>query len=668
MYNNQYPPAGGQQPPQPVPSQYFLQGAPHRPPFVPNVPARPHVQPHLPLITGTLILSIIQPMSSTDPMWQALFWRANQNQYQNPVFIEMVATVCDLLDYKMGTQGHMNIQQTIMDCCQHIGFVFAAKELQMNPGLQQWLPPETIQNANSILQWYLATGVQINQYMMATPQLTNPQTQMAMAPANYGGRGPANNIYNPVQTPTYGQQMNPMYQQPAQPPQQVYNQQPAPRPQAPMRSVENDPVMRRYAQNDQPVIKEQVEPAPQPKAKILTEFHMEGDNSTSPVTQRVPTQGSGIKLTPSSRGNYHTLYDPQTEESFIDVVDKMAVEVILPRTEELTVDYKRHETIHFFRVPSREEFNSADKEEARKAFQAIVSQQNIEVRLKEHDKDTAELTGEDENPITIDKPFFIESELYSVGDYDPFLALTRWLNENNIASTTYEDVPVTFTLVTISPFSFADEDAIRVAELMTSRTWEVLRDRLIVAAEHMSPRLYTKLNEDLTEAVNTCLRVRLGIRISIDSFIEDVLTVTPYLTAKFSEVFVDKWEQMAYEVAKSVCMVVNNKADIFVQQFGETKPNEDGSIPLRCAFARAQVFTMLPIMSNNLIAKYEGDAGRVRATGPYADLHNAIENIFDTTVSELPIYRRKLVTLDGKVIELFRGAFGGSYLVRKGKE
>lgn len=649
--------------PNDVPTQYFVQGVPHRPPFVPQIPVRPQVHEFLPAVTGHVIYEI-QRFANTDLAWKSLFWKAAQNTFQNPFFCDIISFAMEYLEFILFVQ-RAHPQQAIPGISIEMASIFAGMEAASNPGIRHNLTPEQNSTHDSWLRAFNEKKPHIAAYINANPVQQNGYgyNQQQQGYGGYGngggggGRG-AGSVHHAVGANGYsgpGPAYTPGYGPQGGYPGGHQQQQQRPNNVAPTRSSLN---------NDNPLFRQFERPPPQEgadnkqrsetanrKEHVIEEFHM--DNTVQlPSAVKELSYNSKKNLTPSSRGSYFTLYNPLYEVSYIEVNDKAIIETVEKR--EPNVEYKDHETEHFFRVRAQAEKNDErDFRTAQAAFKGVLATKNVEARLAEHEKYLASIETTSDEMIYFTEPVIVDDVINLHANHDPFEELKSLLIKTPID---VEESIINFTVQRIKFGLLEGQDAVLAASLSQSRDFKVLHQRVMELCGNIHPQIKNELLDTLTTAVNELLQITLNLPIKIGTFADDVPELQEYIATEFGSLFAEKFNENCFWLAQTYCSVVDNATEAYKTVYSD--PDDT----YRCAFGWLENYVRLPIHSRDLIIQHSGKAGLVPKSGRYEDFYKAVDAIFGR--QSKPVRHTKLVFNDGEMVDLYRAGIGAGFLVR----
>jgi hypothetical protein len=697
--------------PQDINPALFIQGVPQRPPYIPQIAG---VRPTVAQATGDMfahLIYFIQLYSNNDSAWKALFWTASPNTFNNPFFMEWLGRAMEIFEYKMAVKG-VPPMNALPQTASETASMMAASMVATNPGLRQLLTPEQQVTHDGWAGFFgqLAGEVMtfINQISMQQQMQRgyggNPAYATPGYPAGgYGlpnsgmgarGAGGAGQMYNQVSPNGYSQGgYQPPQQQPFMvPPMNQYNGGGGGYPPSNAPVSYGSPGMTAGNRNasgggtwgsgggrrDESVPREAAPPVQttglpvqfvqtpvqQKENPIIEEIIMDGrtievvDNK-----KREFARASELKLTPSTRGNYPVLFNPETQVCYVEQGASRVWQVV--ENKEPGVDYAEHETVGFFKPRSKLTLDyKHEYASGQEAFKNILLQKNIDARLEDFCARTnGVLEDANGNPITMDDPFFVEGSILAFGPLDTNRAFQRFLNQHDVPMD-LASITATATMYYIDHEAFAGDVALKCAALMNTNRWSVLHERMRELFSMILEIDWNRLHDDITKGVNEYLRYQLGVSTKIDSFMDDILDLPAHLEKKFGAVFMDKFEAACGSVAKRYLTTVNGDTEEYLEHFGQ---DGDDTV-FHCVKAIVECVTFIPVHSSSLKMDYVGDMGRIDREGEYADFYKAVEKIFDYMADQAAPYRNvKMITVDGEEILITKAEFGDSYLIRKGR-
>ena len=676
-----------------VPSNLFVVGVPHRPPFVPQIPVRPAVQEFVAPMVGQLIYDL-QRFANSSLAWKALFWRSSPNQYQNPFFIELLVSALEYLEYLMYVD-RVHPNEALPRASIELTSMSAAAEATVNPGIMQHMDQEARNVSTNWIMHQQAMAGRIRGFLQQTAQVSSygqppqyggggygpvnahyargagamqhPVASYGTPPANYGGYPPQQQQQYPqagYATPAYnGQGASGA----------AYRANPTPGSGAwgSGGGVSDDPKLRSVSQfkvpqafdDNEPVIPIRNTPeTDKPKNKVVEEFFMDNNIPVEIDGDDAATYVLGCKstepLTPSTRGNYYTLYNPRKKVSYVRLGPDRINEVHEDRNPD--VKYEDHETIHFFKPKSSLDVNrERDYKAAQKAFEDVLLKENISARLEAHKKFEASVTNGDGSPLLIDEPVELDDAIIGLIGGDVLIDLRAEVEQKELPID-LETTTVTFTHVGVDRIYLTGELATKVMELSNSRSHPVLRSRLIALHEHLPTRTWNQIHDRVTEHVNEYLKINMGMRISIASYIDDIEELISHMENKYGDLFGAKVIACAPIIASTSTAVVNQDSSIFKASFGV----EDDQC--HAAFVVMTDATYLPIFGADLVMNYSGEAGLLPQVGEFAHIHEAVKALFDQQ-GAAPCRYTKFILMDGNEVYAYKAAFGDGYLIRRGE-
>jgi hypothetical protein len=607
----------------------------NRPPVAFDIRCAPWIHQYLPWLTGIMIDIITR--NAQGPVSMHFYNNMSKNSWANNEFGQEVANCADFVFLKAQGQQNPDLIARLAPTYVKLRTDF---EVALFPALRSYIAPQDIYTFDQAAQMF-------DGEIKAIVNLRNGVSQnMAPAPAPMAGGYPPPVQYAPPGAPMPAQQG---YQTPG------YG--------APVGQPRNSGTGRDYGTGGQP-------PAPiQPPAPVAPPQQMRPMPPSAPVPPAAPQaaqqpQGSvslvdpeDTKWNPDSGTPHPMLYNPVRVKMMYAIVDGKT-KPQPAKTNMDPINYDRHNIATLFNKPLEGQKVVTDNAE-------IIHQ------IKDGARDAAEeARNVDEEGQRQEEAMGLRNVLSA---YNLDSAITD-LRTEMLAKIDRKNPPMVFQTYAqiFTPIIGEKSEYDLIHKLGDSSSYIELREKIRAAAATASPALLTDITLKLTKLMNDILTDRLSILpvsqdpvngIEVDDFVADLDALLDVLKKRGADdrlyrAFING--QGARIKAMFSAPVITDEAGRELHDSltsGMLTESWEGreDLPQFTFYGPTVGITFLNVVSHDLLIDGMLGVSNVVTKQHSAVLYDLVASLFDPDINDQGADRKLIVTVDGRILEVFEG-------------
>lgn len=620
----------------------------NNPPYMPQIQnLDPQLGQYLGFITGCLALEITNN-ANTNSLRRFMFNQCAVNQFQNSDFDQLVRATMDYISLLFYQQRVPSIDQAVAMAVPEMASLMCAVNTRMFPALGSVVPPNIVNEIHNDIHKFDSILNQIQNPNQIQPQM---QQQQFMQPRS-GFQGGFQQQAIPQGA------VDPRFNRPVA-------QQQAPMPgRAPTSSVFSSGGGKsaftqgagnagsKFSKNgfvpnglnprqETPAMNT---PQPQQAEQAPPQF-------AQPAEKVMTTYENGM-WTPTAKFPYYPVHNPTIMElMLVTDVDGTTEPTIRKRNTDM-MNYDRHAIPTAFGKPPA----AIDLSQTARTLSRI--QYGVDEINKASEGPLPAEEGEEVKPV---KPFINNDRIVDTSLH------AAWLSSGLLRLQLIDRPDVYRSYATIlEPIITESDETEAVRALSACATYIMAREYIESSHEVLSPELATTMDLRMTMEVNRCIKQELGLpKLRIDSFREDLDGLLEYLESNegvdIKNAFLSRQRAHIMSASRPVDEVI---AKQMTDSFMEGRSYPENTPPSITYLSTSYSLTYLNLRSHELDAELSADGLGSAVTESLAPvLYSLIGGIFSDAEKHPAVDRYLIRTLDGRVMEVTKGAIGKNMLL-----
>lgn len=658
-------PQGQMQAQLPVPADSlitpFLNINPQNPPFVPQLQVPPYMQTFVAYIAGCCAVEI-QQTAQNNSMRCFMFNLNSQNNFMNQEFADTVAAACDYIQLQIMKRQHSDPGSAAAICVPRVIEMIAAANVYTYPGLQAYVPAQSSDAVNQLVQAFRQTGAEITQMKSAQAmqaqqpagfvQNNNFQQQPQHAPNNFVRQAPTG-----VSLTGQGQQAS------------LYGGAPAQGPAVRGPGGRVDRYASKAGQGMEEVSFEAGQPLQQPAAirqAHATHAKAPVAKEVAPVkTNNVPAQYADHELLnvlqdgsflipavdseeiwrPNAAQPYLPAYNPSTHLLFHQIFPDGTVGIVVKELTQAMMDWKQHNMGGVFGPAAKvQKMGAKDMDEVWADVKALNHADMI--------SDVPPVEGVDEVvPVWIDTEWKLSTSMEAAILNVRLAHQAACMKEGKdlLAFESYGSV--------LQITSDKEDHTAQLVRLGGVETYVGLAEKLKALKGDIPDSLWYLIDQTMTETINRVLRKNLSLGIDIERFSDDIGQLFTYVEKKGSVIFQAFQANQENTIRTALATIPEDQRKMMDEQLL-------AGIEGICLTYLTQEtsFTVLDCMSHDLEVELQDGLAVAVLDSMVPEIYALVHGIFDRADNvEAEFARHLILTNDLKVIEVTRGHVGKDF-------
>lgn len=641
------------------PEQQFIQVAPGQLHFQLNLQVHPSLVQFLPLI-GTCAIEAVQQKAGDNQLRMFLFNQMARQGYQNQDFLTLCKSIASFAELSLAKGVFRDQQSAIYDASPKVVEMFAAENLRTFPQLQQMIDPMLLQRCQATLAATAMFANEIAQYQRHAQQQMSNQV--------YGGfnQGMQTTVPWYQQNQNTGPvQANSFYGTNNQTNQNTGNVSPFNNSNNVATPWNATPAWNNPSnQGNQPVDRFSVAPVnttPIQKMPEIVQAAQPQNQTVQPTGIQSPegiyVKASETKFKPSRKYPYDIAYDDcKYDLYYLIEADGSMKPTLKPVSEKEQMDRNKHfkgvyEIGHEQRVADFMQDMETKDFKAELASNKPVTEEGIVMNSE----------------VDIHKTAISAEEIWTEVDAKLHQRKTNKLR------------PSAEMVLGFNPDVFvSDHNPRPLADKLAKcesfiEACNVLKDaKASITVGHKAKadsHIYGYLNDRLTENINHFVTKKLGLKVTIDSFVEDSVSLIDFIEQQHGEIFVNALRNAQTKLINSAVYYFDgqtheNMLEIYVADC--LKDAE--SVPFVTFFSMVGTYSAVNLFYSDLAAGSNVKDLGVAVFRDHSPLLYALADKLYRISDEIDetFDRHYIRTLDRKVLEIYRSQIDpNTYLVSK---
>lgn len=647
------------------PEQQFIQVAPGQLHFQLNLQVHPSLAQFLPLI-GTCAIEAVQQKAGDNQLRMFLFNQMARQGYQNNDFMTLCKSIATFAELSLAKNVFRDQQSAIYDASPKVVEMFAAENLRTFPQLQQMIDPMLLQRCQATLA---ATAMFANEIAQYQRQVQSPhQPNQGM----YGGYNQGMQPQTTAAPPWYQQnqntgpvQANSFYG--------AVGNQPTQNTISPFNNGNNNtapwnatPAWNNPSnQGSQPVDRFSVAPVNNAPIQKMPEIVQAAQNQSVQQTvgiqapEGIYVKATETKFKPSRKYPYDIAYDDcKYDLYYLIEADGSMKPTLKPVSEKEQMDRNKHfkgvyEIGHEQRVADFMQDMETKDFKADLASQKSVTEEGIIMNSE----------------VDIHKTAISAEEIWTEVDAKLHQRKTNKLR------------PSAEMVLGFNPDVFvSDHNPRMLADKLAKcesfiEACNVLKDaKAAITVGHKAKadsHIYGYLNDRLTENVNHFVTKKLGLKITIDSFVDDSVSLIDFIEQQNGEIFVNALRNAQTKLITSAVYYFDGQThEDMLEIYVADSLKDAESVPFVTFFSMVGTYSAVNLFYSDLsIGANVKDLGIAVFRDHSPLLYSLADKLYRISDEIDETFDRHYVrTLDRKVLEIYRSQIDpNTYLVSKVK-